>query len=74
MRGLLDVADTRHLWAKFKRQRPSSEALTLSQRLKYTTSDGKTQLRDFTNAEGLYLITQWLTFTIPEVLIFTLNK
>ena len=35
MRGLLEIDDPRHLLAKFKRQHPSSDVLTLSQRLKY---------------------------------------
>jgi hypothetical protein len=63
MRGLLEIDDPRHLLAKFKRQHPSSDALTQSQRMKYTTSNGKSQLRDFMTAEGLYIITQYLRFS-----------
>lgn len=63
MRGLLGVQDTRYMWAKFKKQHPHSQALTSSQRLKYKTSDGKSQLRDFLTDNGLYFIAQYLRAT-----------
>lgn len=63
VRGLLGEEDIRHVWAKFKKQNPSSETLTSSQRLPYKATDGKTYPREFTPDKGLYLIAQYLRVT-----------
>jgi hypothetical protein len=63
MRGLTGEQDTRYVLAKFKKTEIGKQVLTSSQRLKYKTSDGKTQQRDYINDKGLYLIAQYMRVT-----------
>jgi hypothetical protein len=63
IRGLLGVDDIRKIWAKFKTQKSWVEMSTISRRLLYKASDGKTYPREFIIDESLYLIAQYLRVT-----------
>jgi len=58
VRGLFGEDDIRHIWAKFKKQNPEFDTLSSGSRMAYKTSNGRTQMRDFVTAKGLYLLTQ----------------
>jgi hypothetical protein len=60
MRGLTGENDTRKIWSYFKNQPIWSQMSSLTRRMPYVTSDGKTQRRDYTTDKGLYLIAQYL--------------
>lgn len=58
VRGLFGEEDIRHIWAKFKKQNPEFGTLSSGSRMAYKTSNGRTHMRDFVTAKGLYLLTQ----------------
>ncbi len=74
IKGVGQINDTRRLWDNLKRRLAASgvdisswrkhpakvdvEMSTLGRRLPYVASDGKTYMRDFATATGLYQITQ----------------
>jgi hypothetical protein len=61
IRGLTGEEDIRKVWTKFKRQKVGGEMFVSSiHRMSYTAADGKTYKREFTTAENLILIMQYL--------------
>lgn len=63
MRGILGEEDIRKTWTKFKAQKTWDQMSTTSRRLPYRATDGKTYQREYTIAENLYTIAQYVRVT-----------
>jgi len=59
MRGLMQKDDVSSDWKHLKKR--AGQTLKSVQPLKYKATDGKTYKRDFTDAEGLYAIAQYMS-------------
>jgi len=74
MRGLSGLKDISTIWAYFKKQEAWNQILNSIEYLPYKATDGKTYSREYIDADGLYIIAQYLRIKRSRPVLLEIRK